>query len=105
MGRIIEQNGTLVREVIAPRIEIFWTRGDEGSVVFQYHEVVTLDGEQLVVQPKKTLAMALKDLLPRSFPVTLPDGTVQEVPIMLVMGAIKSAVDILWDENVDNPGP
>lgn len=98
MSRVIESTGTLVREALATRIEIIWRPGDVGEVIFHFEERTSLDGEVLGQTFKRSISVPLADLLPRNFDVPLPEGGVQSVPIALVMGAIKTAVDVVWDE-------
>lgn len=105
MARVIEQNGTLIREALAPRIEINWQPGDTGAAILHYVEELRLNGELLTTTPARMVALPLQDLLDRTVEVEIEPGVFHPVPMRLVMGAIKTLVDQVWDETAhQEPG-
>lgn len=97
----IEQKTALVRhDVLSPLILINWAPGDTGSITFNLERFTYIDTELSGRRPLGPLSVPIPDILPRSFPVTLSDGSVVNVPTALVMGYIKSAVDTYYAEKV-----
>lgn len=98
--RIIEKVGLLRREVFAPRTELFWDPiTEKGYVRFHLEEFSVLDGELVNRTPKGTMERSFDAIMPRTWQVPDGNGGFIPVPTLLVMGAIKTALNTLYDES------
>lgn len=100
-ARITTVNAATEAEALAPETVIYWEpRDNTGSVVFRcarfYRTAGTYDYFG-APEPDGGISVSLADLLARSVEVPTPQGPVN-VPMTLLMGAIKVLFDQLYNE-------
>jgi hypothetical protein len=100
-ARIQTVNPATEAEALAPRTTIHWNPTDNtGSVVFEcakfYRTAGTFDYFG-APEPDGAISVSLADLLQRSVDVPTPGGPIN-VPMPLLMGAIKVLFDELYNE-------
>lgn len=98
-ARITEQTATIRHEVVAPRVELFWDPAtDDGKVVFHMQRVDTVDGAETARVDAGRMEHSFDAILGRTFDVPDGPGGTIPVPTLLLMGAIKTAFDTLYNE-------
>lgn len=107
MPRVTTASGDVLDEIISPRITMDWNAITNGGLVyFHMARLVSLDGVPVAQQDlPNILTVSIADLLTRTFTVPIgqnPDGTLitQDVPVTLVMAALKAGFAQLFDELV-----